>query len=296
MTLLRRIAPGLFVILWATGFIGARYAMPWTGPFLFLFVRFVLAFAILAMIIVGITKLWPGPRQLLHAMFAGCLIHGVYLGGVFWAIKNGLPAGLSALIVGLQPLFTAFLAAGFLGDRIAARQWAGLATGLAGVALVLMPAWLDISANVTMPSVAAAFIAVAGMSAGTIWQKRHMANTGLLPGTAGQYLGAAMLMGALSFLLETPAVEWNGELVFAMAWLVIVLSIGAVFLLMLLIREGEVARVASLFYLVPAVTALMAWALFSESLDAVQLAGMVVASAGVAVATRKPGNRPPGGA
>jgi drug/metabolite transporter (DMT)-like permease len=284
---LARIAPGLFVLLWSTGFIGARYAMPWTEPFLFLFARFSITFALLAAIMMISRRNWLRPADSLHAMITGCLLHGVYLGGVFWAIKNGLPAGLSALIVGLQPIMTAILAGTFLGERVSPHQWAGLAAGLAGVALVLAPAWLNISERVTLATVSAAAIAVVAMSAGTVWQKRFLGQAALLPATTMQFLGASIATGAISGLFETPSVIWTGELVFAMAWLVLVLSIGAIFLLMLLIREGEVTRVASLFYLVPGVTALLAWFLFSETLSPIQILGMVVASAGVAFATRK---------
>lgn len=284
---LARIAPGLFVLLWATGFIGARYAMPWTEPFLFLSARFSITFAILAAIIVISRRNWPKTRTSLHAMVAGFLLHGVYLGGVFWAIKNGLPAGLSALIVGLQPIVTAVLAGFSLGEKVSPRQWAGLVAGLAGVALVLAPAWMNINGRVSIATVSASVIAVAGMSSGTIWQKRFVGQAALLPATAMQFFGAAIATGAVSILFETPAVVWSGELVFAMLWLVLVLSIGAIFLLMLLIREGEVTKVASLFYLVPGVTALLAWLLFSETLSAIQIFGMALAAAGVAIATRR---------
>lgn len=286
MISLGNIAPGLFVLLWATGFIGARYAMPWTGPFLFLSVRFAITFFILAAIIIFSRRSWPVRRDAFHAMFAGCLLHGFYLGGVFWAIKNGLPAGLSALIVGLQPLITALLAGIFLGETVTLRQWTGLAAGLAGVALVLAPALLNLSGAVTIATVAAVVVGTVAMSTGTIWQKNYLTHAAMLPATALQFLGAALMTGFAACLFEPPKVIWTGELVFAMAWLVLVLSIGAIFLLMLLIREGTVTAVASLFYLVPGVTALLAWALFGERLIPAQIFGMAVAAAGVAFATR----------
>lgn len=280
------IAPGVFVFLWATGFISARYAMPWAEPFLFLALRFAFAFALL----VAIVAILRRPRRhvgwssVFHAMFAGCLMHGIYLGGVFWAIKNGMPAGLSALIVGLQPLVTALMAAGFLGDRVTRRQWTGLAVGFAGVVMVLQPVF-GATGDVTLPTLAAAVVGVTGMSAGTIWQKRFGGETGLMTSTIYQYLGASIVMFLLFFAFEEPVFIINGELVFAMAWAVFVLSIGAIFLLMILIREGEVAKVASLFYLVPGVTAVLAWFLFGEDLSALQIAGMIVAAIGVAFAT-----------
>jgi drug/metabolite transporter (DMT)-like permease len=283
----RRLIPALFVFLWATGFIGARYAMPWAEPFSFLAVRFVLAFAILAAAAALLGSRRLGWQDVLHAGAAGALMHGVYLGGVFWAIHRGLPAGLSALIVGLQPLITAVLAGSLLGEKILPRHWAGLLVGLAGVVIVLAPKLGAIDGGVTWATLAASFVAVAGMSAGTIWQKRFLTGSDLIAGTCWQYAGGALVMIVLSLAFETRQFTLNGELIFAMAWLVLVLSIGAIVLLMVMIRDGEVSKVASLFYLVPAVTALIAWALFGEELTLVQIGGMALATFGVAMATRR---------
>ena len=287
MTSAKRLIPALFVFLWATGFIGARYAMPWAEPFSFLAVRFILAFVILAAAagLLGARRLgWP---DILHAGMAGVLMHGIYLGGVFWAIHHGLPAGLSALIVGLQPLITAILAGSLLGENILPRHWAGLAAGFAGVVVVLAPKLGAIDGGVTWATLTASFVAVAAMSAGTIWQKRFLTGSDLVTGTCWQYAGGALVMILLSFTFETRQFTLNGELVFAMAWLVLVLSIGAIVLLMVMIRDGEMSKVASLFYLVPAVTALIAWALFGEQLSAVQIGGMALATFGVALATAR---------
>lgn len=282
-----RLIPALFVFLWATGFIGARYAMPWAEPSTFLAVRFAIAFAILGAAAFILRSARLGPRDIVMAGIAGMLMHGVYLGGVFWAIRHGMPAGLSALIVGLQPLVTALLAGSLLGERILLRHWAGLVAGFAGVVIVLAPKLGELGGGVTAATLAASFVAVAGMSAGTIWQKRFLTGNDLLAGTCWQYAGGALLMGAFSFAFETQAFTLNGELVFAMAWLVLVLSIGAIVLLMIMIRDGEMSKVASLFYLVPAVTALIAWALFGEELTLVQIGGMALATFGVALATRR---------
>ncbi|BCH22676.1 DMT family transporter [Mesorhizobium sp. L-8-3] len=283
-----RAIPPLFVVLWATGFIGARYAMPWAEPFTFLAARFVIAAMLLALLLIAMRARPTGRRGALHAMIAGALMHGVYLGGVFWAIHGGMPAGISALIVGLQPLITAVMAGLFLGEKILPRHWAGLATGFAGVVIVLWPKLGALGGGVTAATLAASIVAVIGMSAGTIWQKRFGAASDLVGGTLWQYLGGALLMTLASFALETRTVTINGELIFAMAWLVLVLSIGAIFLLMAMIREGEISKVASLFYLVPAVTAVIAWLLFGEALSLVQIAGMAVATIGVALATARP--------
>jgi drug/metabolite transporter (DMT)-like permease len=280
-----RLFPALFVFLWSTGFIGARYAMPYMEPFLFLSGRFLIAGAILAVWVVLAGNHWPSWRGAVHAIIAGCLIHGAYLGAVFWAIHKGLPAGMAGLVVGLQPLITASLAALTIGEKIQPRQLIGLAIGFIGVAMVLWPN-LSISAGgVTPATVGAAIFSVISISIGTIWQKRFVGQIDLKAGTTLQYLGATLIMIVMTLLFENHTVIWSGELVFAMFWLVFVLSIGAVLLLMILINQGAVSKVASLFYLVPGVTALMAYALFGETLTLFQLAGMVIATLGVALST-----------
>ncbi|MBX9465428.1 MAG: DMT family transporter [Aquamicrobium sp.] len=279
--------PVLFVLLWATGFIGARYAMPWSEPFSFLAVRFVLAAIVLLLIMLVMHSRKLAPAQAAHAAFAGALIHGVYLGGVFWAIRHGLPAGLSALIIGLQPLITAVMAGWALGERILPRHWTGLAAGFLGIVIVLAPKIGQAIGGVTPATFAACLAGAVAISAGTVWQKKFVSNADLVTATLWQYLGAAVVMAVGSFAFETRQFTLTGELVFAMAWLVLVLSIGAIFLLMMMIREGEMSKVSSLFYLVPAVTALIAWVLFGETLSPVQLVGMAVTTIGVAMATRR---------
>lgn len=290
---IKRFIPASFVVLWATGFIGARYAMPWAEPFTFLAARFVLAAILLAglMVILGSSRATRAEAQ--HAMVAGILMHGVYLGAVFWAIHHGMPAGLSALIVGLQPLITAVLAGKFLGEDILPRHWAGLAVGLAGVVIVLWPKLGALGGGVTAATLTASLVSVLGMSAGTIWQKRFASGGDLVAATMWQYVGGAALMALASLAFETRTVTINGELIFAMAWLVLVLSIGAIFLLMVMIRDGEMSKVASLFYLVPAVTAVIAWALFGEQLNMVQIVGMAIATLGVGLATARPASIQP---
>ncbi|WP_336070420.1 DMT family transporter [Nitratireductor rhodophyticola] len=289
---LTRAIPALFVLLWATGFIGARYAMPWAEPFTFLWVRFALTFGVLLLIIPMVNAKAIGPRNAFHAAIAGVLMHGVYLGGVFWAVRNGLPAGFAGLIVGLQPMLTAVIAGLFLGEKVTGKHWLGLVVGLAGVITVLSPKFGSISGGVTVATIGAAVVAVIAMSVGTVWQKRFVATADLVTVTLYQYVGGWAVTFLVSLTIETQEFVLNGELVFAMAWLVFVLSLGAIFLLMILIREGEVARVASLFYLVPAVTALMAWFLFDETLTPVQLVGMAVTTFGVALATRRTPRQP----
>ncbi len=287
-----RVVPALFVVLWATGFIGARYAMPWAEPFTFLWVRFALSFALLLALIPIFGAKAIGLRNALHAGIAGILMHALYLGGVFWAVKHGLPAGFAGLIVGLQPMLTAVMAGAFIGETVTRKHWFGLLVGLVGVAIVLSPKFNQISGGVTLATVGAAIVAVIAMSAGTVWQKHFVSRADLVTVTLCQYAGGWLVAFCASLAFEHQEFTINGELIFAMAWLVLVLSLGAIFLLMILIREGEVARVASLFYLVPAVTALLAWLLFGETLNLVQLVGMAITTFGVALATRKPPAQP----
>ena len=285
MQSIKRFIPASFVVLWATGFIGARYAMPWAEPFTFLAIRFVIAAILFAGLAVLLGSSKATRDEALHATGAGVLMHGIYLGAVFWAIHRGMPAGFSALIVGLQPLITAVLAGKFLGEAILPRHWAGLAVGLVGVVIVLWPKLGAVGGGVTAATLTASLVSVLGMSAGTIWQKRYASGGDLVSATMWQYVGGSivMILGSLAF--ETRAVTVNGELIFAMAWLVLVLSVGAIFLLMVMIRDGEMSKVASLFYLVPAVTAVIAWMLFDEQLNLLQIAGMAIATLGVALAT-----------
>lgn len=278
--------PAIFVMLWSTGFIGARYAMPHAEPFTFLSLRYALALMILGAVVLLMRAPWPGWRPASHAMIAGGLIHGVYLGGVFFAVRHGLNAGIAALIVGLQPVLTTILAASFLGERVQPRHLLGLALGLLGVALVILPK-LDGSGDYRLLTLGPVVLSALAISAGSVWQKRFVGGVDLRTGTALQYLGAFVPTLALAWLTETMVLDWTGELVFALVWLVFVLSIGAVFLMLYLIREGAVSSVASLMYLVPGVTAVTAWLLFGETLSPIQLVGLVIAGVGVAAATRK---------
>lgn len=279
--------PVLFVLLWATGFIGARYAMPWAEPFTFLTARFAITIAILLVIAIALGSAKLTRRQAMHAAFAGSLIHGTYLGGVFWAIAQGLPAGMTALIIGLQPLITAVMAGAALGEKILPRHWAGLGIGFVGILIVLGPKIGEAVGGVTAVTFTTVVFSAIAISAGTVWQKRFVAQADLVTVTIWQYVGATILMGLASLAFETRTVTMTDELVFAMAWLVLVLSIGAIFLLMWMIRVGEMSKVSSLFYLVPAVTAVIAWVLFDETLTAVQIAGMLVTTVGVGMATRR---------
>ncbi|EAU43026.1 hypothetical protein FP2506_09291 [Fulvimarina pelagi HTCC2506] len=274
------------MLLWSTGFIGASMAMPYAEPFTFLAIRFALALVILAAFAVATSARKPDGDQALHSMIAGGLIHGAYLGGVFYAVRHGLNAGIAALIVGLQPILTTLLAGVVLGDRVRPRHLAGLALGLTGIAMVISPK-LGSGGVMNSQTLLPVFLSAFAISLGTIWQKRFAAGVDLRTGTAFQYLGALVPMVVLAAFFESYSIRWTGEFVFALAWLTLVLSIGAIFLMMVLIREGAVSSVASLMYLTPGVTAVMAYLLFGDQLTPIQAAGLIVAAAGVAVATRQ---------
>jgi drug/metabolite transporter (DMT)-like permease len=215
---------------------------------------------------------------------AGAFMQAGYLGGVFASIAHGMPAGMSALITGLQPIATAVLSGWLLAERVSARQWAGLALGLVGVVAVVADriAVAHLSAAAVLLSV----LALASISLGTVWQKRYGAGVDLRTGAAIQFLAAAVIMTPFALAFESLQVRWTGEFVFALAWLVLVLSLGAIFLLLYLIRHGAASRVASLFYLVPPATAVMAWALFGETYSLAAAFGMGLAMLAVWLVTK----------
>lgn len=279
------IAPGLFVLLWSTGFIGSKMGAPYAEPFTFLLTRFAIVTFLMAFVAFLMRAPWPkSPVVIGRIALAGLLVHGVYLGGVFAAISLGLGAGITALVAGLQPLLTAVLAGPILGEKVKPKQWAGLLLGLVGVVLVV--AEKVHPGSVGFAGLPWAFGAVFGITLGTLYQKRHCAGMDLRTGAVIQYAasGVAMLMMALT--LETRVIVWSGEFIFALGWLCLVLSIGAITLLYRLIRAGAAAKVASFFYLVPPVTSLIAYFLFGETLSWVSLLGMGVVAAGVALANR----------
>ncbi len=274
--------PGLFVLLWGSGFIGAKYGLPYCEPFTFLLVRFLIVTVMLLMVVLITKAPWPrGWRQILHIAIAGLLIHATYLGGVFNSLYWGVPAGVSALIVSIQPLLTAVLAGPFLGEKLTLRQWAGFLLGIGGVALVVYRK-LDFHGG-DLTGLIYSIIALLGITGGTLFQKKYCSGMDLRTGTTIQYGATALAMLVIAPLTEQMVIHWTGEFVFALTWLTLVLSLGAVFLLFLLIRRGEAARVVSLFYLVPPVTALMAYLFFRERLGPLALVGMGVAAAGVAL-------------
>jgi len=291
-SLLIAAAPLLFVVMWATGFVVARLSAPHVDPLTFLAMRFPIAGLIMAAIAVGTKAPWPDGRLALNAMVAGALLHGGYLGPIYWAVANGMPAGVSALIVGLQPLITASLAAWMVREEISLRHWFGLAVGIAGVALVVAPKLtLAATGGITPVTTAVNVLGTIAISVGTLYQKRHATGLNLASGGAWQYVGASIAVATCALALEDLRFDGSFDAWFALGWSVIVLSLGAISLLMLLIRHGDVARVSSLMFLVPGVSALMAYGLFGETLNLVQIAGMAVCAAAVLVVTRTPRRR-----
>lgn len=281
-----RFAPALFVMLWSTGFIGAKLGLPYAEPLTFLTLRMGMVALLLGAIGLSVRAPWPGDRRKLgHIVIAGLLVHGGYLGGVFSAIRYGLAAGLVALIVGLQPILTALAGGFWFGEQVSSRQWVGLGLGLVGVTLVVADK-IDL-AGISAAGLGCSVFALFSITAGTLYQKRHGGSMDFRTGGGIQYAATGAVLGLLASVSETMEVVWSGAFVFALAWLCLVLSVGAVSLLYLLIRRGEAAEVSSLFYLTPPVTALMAWALFGESLTPLMLFGMALAALGVALVTRK---------
>ena len=277
--------PALFVILWSTGFISAKYGLPYAPPLKFLLVRFAFVAVLMTGVAFATRASWPaGRRQIGHIAIAAWLVHGLYLGGVFVSIARGMSAGTSAMLVGLQPILTVFLARGWLGERISARQWIGLVLGLAGVYLVVRHK-IELDANLValLPIV----VALVGISVGTLYQKKFVANVDLRTGAVVQFAACVLLYAPMVAWLEPAAIAWTPQFAFALGWSVVVLSVGAISLLYWLLRHGAAADVARLFYLVPPVTALMAFVLFGERLDALALGGMVLIAGGVALARRR---------
>jgi drug/metabolite transporter (DMT)-like permease len=279
--------PWLFVAIWSTGFVVARGAMPHAPPFGFLAIRFALSFLCLAAWVAAIGAAWPvGRAQIGHLVVAGVLIQAAYLGGVWAAVKAGLGAGTVALIVGLQPVLTAIWvaqtsrASGQSG--VAARQWLGLAFGFLGIGLVV---WRKLGGEVTPANLALSGVALLGITVGTLYQKRFVKPCDVRSANAVQMLAGLAVCAPLAFL-ETEAIRWHVDLVAAMAWSVLVLTLGGSSLLYLLIQRGEATVVTSLLYLVPPCTALMAWAMFGESLTPIMMLGMALTVVGVALVVR----------
>ncbi|MDE2447242.1 MAG: DMT family transporter [Alphaproteobacteria bacterium] len=281
-------APWLFVVLWATGFVVAKLSAGHVAPVWFLGLRFPIACLFMLGVALYQRAAWPDVTHAFHAAVAGAFMHGGYLAPIYWAVAHGLPAGVSALIVGLQPLLTAFLAAFIVGERIHGRHWLGLLVGLLGIALVISPK-LHFSGieGITPLTVALALAGALSISFGTVYQKRFATGVGLATGGTWQYVGGSLVVLIAAYFVEDFFFDNSAQAWFALGWAVIVLSIISITLMMMLIRDGAVSKVSSLIFLVPAVAALMTFALFGETLNLIQILGMAVCAAAVLIVNRK---------
>ena len=287
---LLRWMPAVFVLIWATGFIVARYGMPYAPPFTFLLLRYLCSIACFAAWIAVARVRWPQSReQWLHLAVTGMLMHGGYLGGVWAAVKAGMGSGLSALIVGIQPVLTAIWLSAFgsAAHRVSARQWLGLGLGFAGLVLVVWRKLTEGSPGdmVTAVNLAWAVGALLCITAGTLYQKRWVAPCDVRSANTVQLIAAALVTAPLAWL-EPEAMQWNAQSLGALAWSVLGLTLGGSSLLYLLIQRGAAALVASLMYLVPPTTAVMAWLLFGEPITVTTVAGIALTALGVALVVR----------
>jgi len=278
--------PPLFVVLWASGFAVTKLGMAFAEPFTFLLIRFVITAVLLLAIALATRAPWPQSwTGAAHIAVVGVLLQAVYLGGVYAAIAVGIPAGVSALVVGLQPIITAVIVGPLLGEKVGPPQWVGLILGFAGVFLVLWQK-LDFGSG-HLGGIAWNLLGLVGITAATLYQKRYCAGMDWRTGGVIQYAAGAAAVLPPMLTLETGHVVWTRDLFIAYGWLIFVLSIGAVSLLGWLIRHGAASRVASLFYLVPPTAALMGWVLFGETLGPLALIGLAVTVAGVVLTNRR---------
>ena len=283
--LLPMLLPLLFIVMWSSGYVVGKLAVPYSGPFTLLTLRFGVAALVLLVAALALRAPWPGSaRQFGHLVVVGLLLQALQFSGLYTALKLGVPAGESALIVGTMPVFAALGAGFLLGEHTGPRQWLGMAAGVLGVALVV---WHKLGpGSAGAGAYAAALVSLAGITLGTLYQKRFCAGMDLRTGGFVQLAVATLVALPLAFYLEGFAVQWTPTLLFASGWLSVVNSIGATSLLFILMRKGEAGKVASLFYLIPGVTALMAFAVLGETLTPLSLAGFVATAGAVWLCTR----------
>ncbi len=286
IALLARTAPGIFVLLWATGFLIAKLGIPYAQPLTMLSLRFVLAAAMMLGVAIVCRAPWPRSwRRLGHIAMIGVLLHALYLGGCYAAIYAGMPAGMMALIAGFQPIVTAAFAGPLLGERMGRRQWAGIALGFLGLLLVL---WDRIVIDLGHPlALVMALLSLIGITSATIYQKRFCPSFDLRSGAAIQYIAASLVIVPSAWWFGFGAVDWAPTFLFALAWMVIVLSGVSIALLTWMISRGAASKVASLFYLTPPLAAVGSYFWFDEVLSPLAIAGMVVIVAGLYLLNRK---------
>ena len=287
--ILNMVAPGIFVVLWASGFVVARLTAGHVEPISFLAFRFPLAAVCMLALVLAFQERSFSAREAFHAATVGFFLHAAYLSCVYWAVTHGLPAGVSALIAALQPIVTAFMAVPMLGERVDSKHWLGLAVGIIGVALVLSPKFSMATMDGITPVTSS--IGVIGMlcaTIGTIYQKRFASHLPLIPAVMWQYVGASVAVVILAALTENFGFDGSVQAWAGLAWAVVISSVGAILTLMYLIREGAVAKVSALIFLVPGVTAAITYLMFNEMLTFMQIIGMAVTAAAVMIVNRRP--------
>ena len=281
--MLTKLAPGLFVFLWSTGFIGVKYGIPYAPPFYFIAIRMSIAACLLFIAIGFLRKSQPITRAIIWpSTLIGLTLHGAYLGGCFFAVSRGMPAGIAALIVSLQPVLVSLFAAKYLNEPLRPRAVFGLTLGLVGLFVVVIPRINMTGTNaISLVAVAASVIGLLGGTSGTILQKKYGGAIPTLAGTSIQYAATALVLLVLALLFEEPNITWSPEFIGALTWLVLALSFGAILLLFFLLAQGSAASVSSLYYLVPAVTAIIAYFLFDEHISTLSLIGTAITVVGV---------------
>lgn len=288
---LDRLAPAIFVFLWSTGWVTAKYAVYYTGPLTFLCLRYLLAGALLWAICRFSSIQWTERRvDIFRAIFSGVFLHGLYLGMIWWAIGQGVPAAIGGIIAGLQPLMTAVAARFMIGEKISPLQRAGLLIGFAGIAIAVLPKVMAVGAaglSVPLYAVAVNVLGMTSVTFATLYQKKYVQGGNIMAIATLQYVGALLVTVPFALLLEDGHIDWSLGLAATLAWSVGAISIGAVALLLYLIRRGQVSRAASLIYLVPPLAAVEAALLFGETLTPIMIAGTVLAVTGVYLTNRK---------
>ncbi|MBW3698190.1 DMT family transporter [Vibrio sp. T187] len=286
--MLLKMIPFVFVMLWASGFIGARLGLEYAEPATLLTIRMVSNVAFFLLLIALLKRKIPRGMDFVHSFIVGALIHGFYLGGSYLAIGWGMPAGLSSLLVGLQPILTALLIVGFTAERFKLSQWLGLGLGFIGICLVLIGDIEWQNDDHKLIAFAGCMLALIGITFGTLYQKRYCKGVDMVGSALIQYLAAGVMFLPAALHYETMEVQWTMEFILTMVWLVVVLSCVAILLLLYMVENGAASAVASVFYMVPPVTAIQAWLMFGETFDALGALGFVLAAVAVYLVVKKP--------
>lgn len=287
---IKSFAPIIFVLLWSTGFIGAKYILPYAEPFVFLTIRYLFATLILVAIAKAIGESlrisWP---QIKQSILVSVFLHVIYIGGVFYAIFIDIPAGITAVIVSLQPILVSAIAIPLLNERLSYKQIFGLLLGFVGVTFLLIPKLFegDLSIGFSTAGITACVLALLGTTGGYLIQKKGGSDIPFLAGTAVQFAGATIIFAIASIIFEPLKVDITLEFILALAWIVIALSIGSIFLLYYLLRKGSASSVSSLYYLVPPLTAIQAYLFFGERINSIGLVGMTLAALGTLIVTKE---------